>query len=262
MISKLTSCSRSIFMQIPLFAIVAVLAACATRPDGSVVTIADDVEALFISREGLNDTELRQLDRIQRYAKMRVTGAAGGAVGGALIGLFVVDNAALGAAGGAVAGAAVGYLAGAYVANLNSAAEDRRDDLNVQLAAAKKAVSETQASVKDNRAIVAAETRKIRKLNQAYRAGKITKDQYASEIETLDRKVTIVNESLRAAEDDVKALERTAKRRTDNGDASGAAKLTAQKKSLEREVARLQRERLKLIEAVASIPSEVSGATS
>lgn len=237
-------------------------AGCAQRPDGSFVSIIDDADVMTMSDEGLNETERRQLDRLQRYAEMRVTGAAGGAVIGALAGaLLFKDNRGAGAAGGAAAGAAIGYLAGAYVANLNSQAEDRRDDLNVQLAAARDAVAENKQAVRDNRTIVNAEVRRIDELNRGYRAGTVTRDQYAERIDTLDKKITIVDESLRAAENDVEALQKTADNRRAGGDTGGASKLESQKRALERDVARLQQERLRLVEAVASIPPEVGGPT-
>jgi hypothetical protein len=204
----MTSCVQTrrrgtgrIFTALAMVAAFSLQSGCATRPDGRTVTLIDDAQVLAMSDDGLNATEVRQLERAQRYAEMRVTGAAGGAVLGAFAGAFAFsDNAALGAAGGAAAGAALGYLAGAYVANLNEGAEDRRNDLNAQLAAARKAVDENEAAVRDNRSIVSAETRRIDDLNRKYRAGEITKDQYAEEIDALDKKLVIVDEALRAAE--------------------------------------------------------------
>lgn len=245
-----------------LLAGVAMLAAagCAQRADGSFVSIVDDAQVLTMSAEGLNETERRQLERVQRYAEMRVTGAAGGALTGALAGaLLARDNPAAGVAIGVTAGAALGYLAGAYVANLNEQAEDRRDDLNTQLGAAKQAVAENKRAVADNRDIVSAQTRAIDDLNRRFRAGTVTKEQYAAQIEGLDTRMTIVDESLRAAENDVAAIERSAAAREKAGDTRGAQQLTAQKTALQSDVNRLQQEKLRLVEAVASIPPEVGG---
>ncbi len=240
-----------------LLASASLSAGCATRPDGSTVTIVDDVSLMTMSNDGLNEAERRQLDRAKRYAEMRATGAGVGAVTGAIVGFLTGDIE--GAVIGGVGGGALGYLGGAYVANLNSVAEDRRDDLNAQLAAANKAVEENRAAVRDNRSIVSAETRRIDRLNNQYRAGQITAAQYADEIETLNKKVRIVEESLRAAEDDVSGVRATASARRERGDANGASQLEARADTLQSEVRRLEAERIKLVEAVATIPPAAGG---
>ncbi|MGG7567322.1 hypothetical protein ACQ5SO_14320 [Rhodovulum sp. DZ06] len=241
-------------------AIVAGLSGCATRPDGSVVTIVDDAQVMSMNAEGLTQVEARQLERAQRYAEMRMTAAAGGAVIGLAAGLLLGgDNAAVAGVGGALAGGAIGYLGGAYVANLNSAEEDKRDDIETQLAAARKANSETESALRDTRAIVTAETRKIAALNRQYKSGQITTTEYKNQIEYLDKKMVIVDETLRTAEADVAALEATMKARSDNGDTRGANRLARQRDALAADVRRLEREKIKLIEAVASIPDEIGG---
>lgn len=239
-----------------IIAALTLLSACATTPDGRTVTIFDDANILFMDDDGLTQVEARQLDRSKRYAQMRMEGAAGGALLGALAGAVIVDgNRGAGAAGGAAIGAQIGYMAGAYVARLNSEAEDRRDDLNAQLAAAKNAVRETQGVVRDNREIVAAERRKIDRLNKSYRAGQITNEQYSNEISALEKKITIVDESIRIAESDVAAIEYTAASR-ENAGAGGAGALRSQKAQLEKQVRQLRQQRAALLQAVATIPPE------
>lgn len=219
----------------------------------------DDIRVVAMDIDGLNAAERRQLERVQRYSQMRLEGAAIGGLGGAVAGFLIVGkNRGAGAAAGVVVGAAAGYLAGAYVANLNEQAEDRRGDLNTQLAAANDAVSETKSAVRDTREIVSAERSRITRLNRGLRAGSITQAQYREEIGQLGKKMTIVDESLRAAETDAEAIGRTAETRRENGD-SGAGKLDAQRMNMEREVARLRTERDKLFTAVGSIPPEIGG---
>ena len=206
--------------------------------------------------EGLDPASSRQLDRAQRYAKMRMqgggVGALTGALAGALIGSSVADSqgALVGGIGGAVAGAQLGYLAGAYYANLNAVAEDRRDDLNAQLAAARAAVQENQQAVADSRSIVKAETARIARLNQRRAAGEIQADDYHDELEGLNTRLTILDESLRTAENDRTLIEKTIESRG-GGDAGGLAK---QRNKLSAEIEQLRSLRGQLIDVALTVP--------
>jgi hypothetical protein len=243
-----------------LLASAVVLPGCATRADGSTVSILDDAQVLAMDDEGLSDAERRQLERVKRYASMRTQGAIGGAIIGGIAGaLLVRKNRGVGAAGGALAGGALGYLGGAYVARLNETAEDRRDDLEVQLAAAKETVADTQRAVADNREIVRAERKRIERLNQEYRAGKITADQYRDQIGQLETRIKIVDESLRIAENDAAAMQK----HIDGQRARNVnpAALEKQRVAIEREVATLRAERDSLIEAAGTIPAGVGAPT-
>lgn len=240
------------------------LAGCATGPDGQTTTIADDVSVLYMSTDGLSPVEVRSLERVQRFATMRVQGSTVGAIGGvitgALAGFFACDDAALacavgGAAAGGAAGGALGYLAGAYYAKLNAASEDRRNDLNFQLASARESVSETRAAVRDTKEIVSSERKKIRRLNRDYKAGKVTQEQYKGRIARLGDKVQIINEQLRSAQNDVNTMNGVIESAQKQG--RGTGKLAGQRRQMERQVSALRKERDALVTAVATIPDEV-----
>jgi outer membrane lipoprotein SlyB len=232
------------------------LPGCATRADGSTVTIVDDAQVLAMSDDGLSDVERRQLERVQRYAEMRIQGMVAGTAMGFLAGLTAGgDNRAIAVTSGVLVGAHLGYLAGAYVARLNETAEDRRDDLEVQLAAAKETVADTQRAVADNREIVRAERRRIERLNEEHRAGRITATQYRDQLGDLEKRMTIVDESLRVAEGDVKAIEKSVQWQRDRN--VNPAALEKQRAALEREVATLRAERDSLLATVGTIPPDV-----
>lgn len=253
---SLASVLADVTVAISFLSILVLASGCAQRADGSFVTIADDTQVLTKNQEGLTPVEQRQLERVRRYASMRVQGAGVGAVLGAVTGALAFGgNRGAGAAGGAVAGAALGYLAGAYVANLNETAEDRRDDLNVQVDAARRAVDETERAVADNREIVSAERSRIERLNRDYRAGDITQEQYRDQIANLETKILIVNESLRAAENDVAAMDSTIQQQ--QAQSVDPKPLAEQRARMEEEVRVLREERERLATAVASIPPEI-----
>jgi len=236
------------------------LAGCATRPDGSTVTIVDDIQVMSMDASGLNEDQARELERVQRYARMRSQGAVGGAILGTVTGMLVAsENRGAGAAVGAGAGGALGYLGGAYVANLNAQAEDRRNTLNAQLDAARQAVAETERAVATSRSTVATERSRVSRLNREYRAGRITQGQYREEIVDLEKKLVILDESLRAGEDDVRAMALSVEAQAEKGANTGG--LEAQKRRMEREVAALRRDRDALIEVIGSIPPEIGGPT-
>jgi hypothetical protein len=113
--------------------------------------IIKDVGTLSRSSDGLTPPQAKQLERLKRYAKMRVQGTAGGAVVGALTcGLLSGGkNVARNAAACGIAGGFAGYLVGAYYANINAVAEDKRDTLEAKLAAARAAVEETRQAGQD-----------------------------------------------------------------------------------------------------------------
>ncbi len=240
-------------------ALLSSLPGCAQRADGSTVTIFDDIDVLSMNAEGLDPISARQLDRVQRYAQMRVEAAGIGGAAGALAGILIgnetagAEGAVAGGIGGAFAGAQLGYLAGAYFANLNSVAEDRRNDLNVQLAAAKAAVRENQQAVDDARTIVDAEERRIARLNSRRAAGELQQDQYREELEGLNTRLAILDESLRAAENDQKLVEKTIKGR---GGEAQSGDLPRQRGQLASEVRQLEKLRAELIDVALSVPEE------
>lgn len=243
------------------------LAACATDESGQTRTLIDDARVLYISAEGLSPVEQKSLARVQRYANLRVQGATVGAVGGALAGavagFFAFDDGdgggVWGALGGAAAGGAVGgtigYLAGAYYAKLNAASEDRRNDLNFQLAAARESVEESRRAVRDTREIVKSERRKIRRLNRDYKSGKISQDQFRGQISRLGDKVELVGEELRAAQNNVNTMDGVIKSAERQG--RGTRSLNQQRSQMVRQVRALKKERDELLAAVSTIPDEV-----
>lgn len=246
---------RAIRIACATLLLAAVTAGCAVDQDGNTVTIIDDVAVLNRSAEGLDPVSARQLQRVQRYARMRAQGAAGGALAGLLTGLLIADNKAAGAGVGAVAGAQIGYLAGAYIANLNTVAEDRRGDLNAQLQAARASVAETRSAVRDNRKMVNAERNAIRRLNRRYAAGKVTQEQYRSQIAELETKQIILNDTIRIAQNDSTAIAHTIEAQKAAG--ANTRRLANEQARLQAEIRRLNQQRDRLVTAVASIPPEI-----
>jgi len=248
---------RSTTLGFALLAAALVLGACATRPDGTTVTLVDDVRLLSMSVEGRDPTEAQELQRLQRYARMRRDGAAAGAITGALAGILAVsDNRAAGAAGGAVVGAALGYLAGAYVANRNALAEDRRGDLNAQLTAARDAAREHEQARDRWRGLVAQRRDQINRLNADFRAGRISRDQYRAEVDRLEETMRIMDQAVRAAEDDVRMLEHDITRHQASGGAAPRS-LTAERDRLQQQVADLQSQYAQLVAVAGQVPDEV-----
>ena len=226
--------------------------------------LATDIGRLMTSSDGLTFPEQRALERSKRFAEIRVKSAViGGTLGavmaGAACALAVEDSnaatTAACAAGGAVAGAVGAYLIGAYYANLEEEAEGRRNDLNVQLAAAKRAVGESEAQVSNVREIVRAERSKIRELNAQYGAGRITQDQYKSQITKLELKANLVQEQLNLSKADVNTMDAVIKDQKARG--NNVSKLSAERKTMVAVVDKLTKERDSLLEAIASIPAEM-----
>ena len=233
------------------------VSSCAQRADGSTVSIVDDVQVLSMSSEGLSPAAARQLERTQRYAEMRVTAAAGGVVLGALAGALLggSGNRGAGAAIGALAGGALGYLGGAYVANLNSQAEDQRNDLNVQLSAARAAVNEQELAVSDARTMVKTERKRLDRTVKDYRSGRIAKDQAAKNVEIAGRNLEIINEAINAAKDDITGVQKTIEARESAGEPVGA--LPGQLNKLRSQEAQLVRQRDSLLAAFQEVPADL-----
>lgn len=252
---------RMLALGTTLAAATMVLQGCATRSDGSTVTMFDDVSVMRMDTQGLDPASARQLERAQRYAQMRVeAGGIGGAVGGGLGGLaagLATDDwgiALAGAVGGAIIGAQAGYMTGAYIANLNETAENRRDTLEAQLAAAERAVAENALAVADNRLIVAAERQRINDLTLARRTGRVTQQGYRDELTGLKERLTIVDESLRLAENDLTAVTETIQGRASAGQSYNG--LPAQRQKLMQDVEELTRLRAELISVALGVPAE------
>jgi phage shock protein A len=141
-------------------------------------------------------------------------------------------------------------LGGAFVANLNETAKDRRGDQDAQIAAATTSVGETERAVADNHEIVPAEIRRIERLNEAHRA-----TAYEAEIALLGKRITFVDESLRTAQNDELAITAAvANPRAQNADAGSLEKRRA---AMEREVSALRGEHDNLLAAVATMPQDV-----
>ncbi|MEM6623131.1 MAG: hypothetical protein AAF674_12940 [Pseudomonadota bacterium] len=229
---------------------------CAQRADGSTVTAIDDIQVMRMSSAGLTPAAARQLDRAQRYAEMRLTGAATGAIVGALAGALAIrGNRAAGAAGGAALGAALGYLGGAYVANLNSQAEDRRTSLNVQLAAANAAVREAEEAVIDARAIVSDQRAALRNTVSAYRAGTIAKAEAEARVGRAKEHLVLIDEAVRSVQDNISGISATIEDNQQNNRSSRG--LNSRVQQLRAEEQQLLRQRQRMVAAFQGVPPEL-----
>jgi len=233
-------------------------AGCATRPDGSSVTLIDDLRILTLDDEGLGPEAARQLARAQMYARMRrdaalLGGIAGTAAGASLSG----QQRLLGGLVGAVVGMSAGYLAGAYIGRLNEVAENRREELTTRLEIARAAVAEHGRALADVRAIHAQEAETLSRLQNAYRAGRITADAYRGEIAGLERKLRILDEVVRTAEQDLAVMEQ----HVADGErqAHAVADLARQRDSLKGVVEEMRGRYGELLSAAAGIPPEIGG---
>ncbi|MEM7744265.1 MAG: hypothetical protein AAF409_11210 [Pseudomonadota bacterium] len=187
---------------------------------------------------------------------MRLTGAATGAVVGAIAGALAISgNRGAGAAGGAALGAAIGYLGGAYIANLNSQAEDRRTDLNVQLNAARAAVREADEDVSDARALVRSQRSALQNTVSQYRAGQIAQSEAASRVETAKEHLVLVDEAVRRVQDNIAAINITIDENQQAGRSSSG--LQSQIQQLKEREARLLQQRQRLVQAFQGVPAEL-----
>jgi len=172
--------------------------------------IIKDVGILSKSSEGLSPAATRQLDRLKRYAKMRAQGTVGGAViGGLTCGLLSSgQNRAGKIAACAVAGGAAGYLVGAYYANINNVAEDKRDTLEAKLDASRAAVKETQAVALDTYQANKEARDRIKRVKTQYAAKTITLAQYKEEAKKTQDSVNNSAATLQLASDELTNIEK------------------------------------------------------
>lgn len=220
------------------------------------MTAFDDIQVMRMSSAGLTPPAARQLERAQRYAEMRLTGAAAGAVVGALAGaLAISNNRGAGAAGGAAIGAAIGYLGGAYIANLNSQAEDRRTDLNVQLNAARAAVQEADEDVADARAMVRTQQAALQNTLRQYRAGQIAQGAAEDQVSKAKEHLVLVDEAIRRVQDNMQGISITMDENQKAGRSSRG--LNTQIQQLREREARLLQQRQRLVQAFQGVPPEL-----
>ncbi len=227
------------------------LAACAGNNN-----IVKDIRIMTRSSEGLTPAQAQQLERLKRYANMRVQATAGGALlGGLTCGLLSGKNKVRNAAACALAGGFAGYYIGAYYANINSVAENKRKDLDTRLAASQAAVKETQeAAAVTYRANK--ETRdRIKRINAQYSARSITLAQYKKEAEATQVQVDNSAATLELAEGDLKNIEQAIKdakkERQDTKD------LKKQRDAMEREVEALRKAHDQMVAAQSTIPADI-----
>ncbi len=153
---------------------VAVLAGACDMPDAG-----EDPNTLTAAEK-----DLRAKTEQERKVDSTLAGAAGGAVLGAITGYLIGgwQGAAIGAATGGVAGGALGYGYGSYM----NARARQYSNAEARAAAVTQSANQTLAYYDQvntsARTILAEQQQKVARLNNQYRAGAITKDQYKSQL--------------------------------------------------------------------------------
>jgi hypothetical protein len=239
---------------------------CASTSDGTSVNVADDIQLMSTSDEGLSPSEAQLLEAAQRNASTRIEGASIGAVGGCLAGLLgslaLTDNTAVVAgttAGGCIAGGFAGYAAGAYVAEVNAQAASQQADLQERIDAANADAARYREAADAAERTVGELKTEIGSLNRRYAAGQITAAEYADQlgnVETsaLSLRVLIVESlgNIQVMEEDIAALEQSGR------DTSALKQRLA---TLRRENERLTAQYDDLAEVVDLVPADVDAPT-
>ena len=222
---------------------------------GCSTNIVDDISIVRTSTEGMTTEEVRMLERQQKYAQWRIDATGGGAVAGCLGGMLLSDNWLAGCLTGAAVGGFAGYIGGSYLANLNQQAEGSRSTLYAQVNASNVTLAETRDDVAISRRMVQRETRKIADLNTEYRAGRIQKAAYETEIGSLEAKYDMLETAIKEAENNVHDMEKAAQEQREQY--SNPAELEQIIATMNSELARMRAYRADLVAAIATIPDGI-----
>lgn len=196
------------------------------------------------------ELDLRTKTEQQRKVEGGVAGAIGGAILGGIVGAVVggnIQSAVIGAAGGAIVGGALGVGYGSYM----NAKARTYSNAQARYSAVSQGAAETIAYYNDinasARTILTEQRAKVAQLNQAYRSGTITKEQYREQLASAGPDQNNLNEQIKGIEKQISAMQ---------GDVQ-ASELTQQIQQLQ-----LQRDSLKgtyaqLIQLYGTVPAEV-----
>lgn len=195
------------------------------------------------------EQDLRAKTEKQRQTDSAIAGAVAGAVGGAVLGYLIGgwQGAAIGAGSGAVLGGALGYGYGSY---MNAKAQKYSND-QARYAAVAKGANDTVAYYDQvnatARTILAEQQAKVAKLNQDYRAGTITKEQYRRELASAGPDQANLNEQIQGLDKQMAAM------RAD----PQASNLTQQVQQLQAQRDALKSTIDQLVQLYGTVPSEV-----
>jgi uncharacterized protein YcfJ len=188
------------------------------------------------------ERDLQAKTEQQRKTDATIAGGVGGAILGGVIG----------AAGGAVTGAAVGYGYGSYMnarARQYSSDEQRAQEVTKSANATVDYYNQVNGSA---RTILAEQQAKVAQLNNDYKAGAITKEQYRGQLASASVNQTNLKQQIDGLDKQI------AEMRSDQQ----AAVLTTQVQQLQAQRQALQSTYDSLVQLYGTVPSEVQQGTS
>ncbi len=128
----------------------------------------------------LSPSEQALREQAEKFDKTVWQGLLIGAIAGTAIGA-VVGGDAESAVGGAIVGASVGALAGMYVANKQKLYASKEDQLNSMIGDVKTSNQNTEALIRDIRAVIAEDQRRLADIQARYHRGKATEAEVTQE---------------------------------------------------------------------------------
>ncbi|HTR86317.1 MAG TPA: hypothetical protein VMI56_17680 [Reyranella sp.] len=225
---------------------VAALALGGCIPDEGASTSAASMDQSTMSPA---ERDLQAKTEQQRKTDAAIAGGVGGAILGAALGYALGgwQGAALGAAGGAMTGAAVGYGYGSYMnarARQYSSQEQRAQEVTKSANSTVDYYNQVNASA---RTILAEQQAKVAQLNNDYKAGAITKEQYRQQLANAGANQTNLKAQISGIDKQIAEMK---------GDEQSAV-LTSQVQQLQAQRDQLQSTYDGLVQLYGTVPSEV-----
>ncbi|MCV6584886.1 MAG: hypothetical protein OIF47_05085 [Marinibacterium sp.] len=238
----------------PLAIVAALALAACDDGTGGTVNIVSDISTLTSSGKSKEQRELSS--RARAYASARVSAAAVGAVGGALICVVGGCNAGQTAAAAAVGGTA-GYVGGAALTRQNAKFQVTQSSLNRDLQAAKRERKDLTAAVGSAQRVLNYQRAEVKKLNAAYRSGSLSKAQYKAQYRTMQQDVKATRTIASTGDKRVKELNSSISAHSKAGLNTSA--LRSERAAQQREVARLRSVERNMLGVLGAVPPEVKG---
>ena len=191
-----------------------------------------------------------------RFNQTVAEGALAGALAGALIGAIAADdNPLAGAAIGAGAGAVVGAGAGFFVASQNQSYASEEARLNAEIQAAREEVDSYQRIVSASQQVVNQHRATIASLNQQYRQGQITAEQYRQQTSGIQGDIESIEAAIDNNQEQTNAIRNRVGELRQRG--INAASLAQAEAQLRAQQAELQGQLDSLLSAMDSAPVPV-----
>lgn len=234
--------------------LLATLAACAPGADGEMNNVFSDMNTLTARPAGQSPAQQALASQERDYAKVRVQGAAGGAVGGLIL-CQLQGCSGQQTAAAMVAGATAGYAAGGYLSNQNAQFQATQETLNRDIELAQKDNQKLGAAVAAAEQVVAFQRGEISRLNTAIGKGEVSVADYKSRLQTMQADVDATRSLIGKSEERLAGLDNSIKQHGKAGLSTG--QLSTQRSAQANQLNKLRAAEKAMIKLIGNTPEAV-----